>query len=246
MKINISKNIIELKNVSARYDIKPILHNIDINIENNQIVAVLGPNGSGKSTILKTIFGLTKITEGEVLLHDGKIIPDYRQLIKSGIVFVSQGKRVFGELSVEENLELGGFFLDDNKEIKRRVQEIYDIFPILKEKRKEKAGKLSGGQQQMVAIGRGLVGEPKLLMLDEPTLGLSPKVVKEIFAIIKEIKEKKGISIIVVEHNLKSILPITDKVYVINHGKIAWAGIAEDLEKQNILEKVWVGKEDKK
>lgn len=238
MKINISKNIIELKNVSARYDIKPILHNIDINIENNQIVAVLGPNGSGKSTILKTIFGLTKITEGEVLLHDGKIIPDYRQLIKSGIVFVSQGKRVFGELSVEENLELGGFFLDDNKEIKRRVQEIYDIFPILKEKRKEKAGKLSGGQQQMVAIGRGLVGEPKLLMLDEPTLGLSPKVVKEIFAIIKEIKEKKGISIIVVEHNLKSILPITDKVYVINHGKIAWAGIAEDLEKQNILEKV--------
>lgn len=234
--------LLQLKNITASYGTKPILHDVSVEINEGEIIAVLGPNGSGKSTILKSMFGMTQVESGEVKYLGQKIDPVAHELVKMGVAFVPQGRRVFTNLNVEENLEIGGFFLNDRSEVKRRIEEVYKLFPMLHEKRKEKSSSLSGGQQQILAIARGLMVEPKLLMLDEPTLGLSPKAVKEIFALIKKINEERKMAIVIVEHNLRSLLPITNRVYVVNHGKIAFHGNPETLEKENILEKVYMGK----
>jgi branched-chain amino acid transport system ATP-binding protein len=234
--------LIELHNITASYGTKPILHDVTVQINEGEIIAILGPNGSGKSTVLKSMFGLTQIESGNVMYLDQKINPVAHELVKMGVAFVPQGRRVFTHLSVHENLEIGGFFLNDSAEVKRRIGEIYKLFPMLHEKRKEKSSSLSGGQQQILAIARGLMVEPKVLMLDEPTLGLSPKAVLEIFALIKKINQERKMAIVIVEHNLRSLLPITDRVYVINHGTIAFHGKPETLEKENILERVYMGK----
>lgn len=234
--------LLQLKNITASYGTKPILHDVSVEINEGEIIAVLGPNGSGKSTILKSMFGLTQVESGDVMYLGNKIRPVAHELVKMGVAFVPQGRRVFTNLNVQENLEIGGFFLNDRKEVARRITEVYKLFPMLHEKRKEKSSSLSGGQQQILAIARGLMVEPKLLMLDEPTLGLSPKAVKEVFALIKKINDERKMAIVVVEHNLRSLLPITNRVYVVNHGQIAFHGNPETLEKENILEKVYMGK----
>jgi branched-chain amino acid transport system ATP-binding protein len=234
--------LLQLKNITASYGTKPILHDVSVEINEGEIIAILGPNGSGKSTILKSMFGLTQVESGEVMYLENKIHPVAHELVKMGVAFVPQGRRVFTNLNVQENLEIGGFFLNDRKEVARRIDEVYKLFPMLHEKRKEKSSSLSGGQQQILAIARGLMVEPKLLMLDEPTLGLSPKAVKEVFALIKKINEERKMAIVVVEHNLRSLLPITNRVYVVNHGQIAFHGNPETLEKENILERVYMGK----
>ena len=232
--------LLELKNISASYGELKVLHDVSLGVEMGEIVAIMGPNGAGKSTVLKTIFGLLKYS-GEVGYEGQKIHPLPHELVKMGVAFVPQGRRVFSSLSVEENLAVGGFFLD-KKEVARRVEGIYEIFPVLKSKKHDYAGMLSGGQQQLLAIARGLMVEPKLLLLDEPTLGLAPKVVKEVFEKIKEINEKRGTTIIIVEHNLKSVLEIVRRAYLLHHGKI----IAEDspakIISSGILEKVFTGK----
>jgi branched-chain amino acid transport system ATP-binding protein len=234
--------LLELKNITASYGSKPILHDVSVAINEGEIIAVLGPNGSGKSTTLKSMFGLTHVESGDVMFLGQKIHPVAHELVKMGVAFVPQGRRVFTNLSVEENLEIGGFFLNDRKEVARRIAEVYKLFPMLKEKRKEKSSSLSGGQQQILAIARGLMVEPKLLLLDEPTLGLSPKAVKEVFELIKKVNEERKMAIVVVEHNLRSLLPITNRVYVIDHGKVAFHGKPETLEKENVLERVYMGK----
>ncbi len=159
-----------------------------------------------------------------------------------GIAFVPQGRRVFSSLSVDENLDLGGYILKDKKEIARRKQNIYHLFPTLKVKSEMRAGLLSGGQQQLVAIARALMAEPKLLLLDEPTLGLAPKIVKEMFATVKDINEKLGTAIVIVEHNLNSLLPITDRAYVLAHGGVVYEGTGQETAKSDILERVFSGK----
>ena len=235
------EKLLELKNVSAGYGENKIIHDISISINEGEIVALMGPNGAGKSTILKTIFGLISHT-GNIFYEGGKIISSPQKIIKTGIAFVPQGRRVFANLTVKENLEIGGFILNDNKECIRRAEHLFRLFPSLKEKSKEMAGNLSGGQQQLLSIARGLMTEPKLLLLDEPTLGLSPKVVKEIFKTIKEINENKKTTILVVEHNLHSLLPITDSAYVIAHGKIVASDTGPKIAKSDILERVFMGK----
>lgn len=234
--------LLELKNITASYGTKPILHNVNVAFDEGEIIAILGPNGSGKSTILKSMFGMTQIESGEVKFLGSIINPVAHKLVKMGVAFVPQGRRVFTNLNVQENLEIGGFFLNDSSEVKRRIAEVYKLFPMLYEKRKEKSSSLSGGQQQILAIARGLMVEPKILLLDEPTLGLSPKAVKEIFELIKNINEDRKMAIVIVEHNLRSLLPITNRVYVVNHGEIAFHGSPEKLEEENTLEKVYMGK----
>lgn len=234
--------LLALNNVTASYGTKPILHDVTVHINEGEIVAILGPNGSGKSTVLKSMFGLTQVEKGTVRFLDQQIHPIAHELVKMGVAFVPQGRRVFTHLSVQENLEIGGYFLNDSAEVRRRIAGIYKLFPMLHEKRNEKSSSLSGGQQQILAIARGLMVEPKILMLDEPTLGLSPKAVLEIFALIKKINQERKMAIVVVEHNLRSLLPIADRVYVVNHGTIAFHGKPETLEKENVLERVYMGK----
>ena len=237
--------LLELKNISAGYGKDngqtKIIHDVSLSIDTGEIVALMGPNGAGKSTILKAIFGLIP-HNGNLFFEGDKIHPIPSELVKMGVAFVPQGRRVFNNLTVEENLEIGVFSLNDKKECIRRAEHLFHLFPVLNTKRKEFAGTLSGGQQQLLSIARGLMTEPKLLLLDEPTLGLSPKVVKEIFQTIKDINQNQKTAILVVEHNLHSLLPFTDRAYVLAHGKIVASDTGPNIAKSDILERVFMGK----
>ncbi len=234
--------LLQLQNISVHYGGVYALEDVDISIDEGEIVALMGPNGAGKSTILKTIFGLAPIHTGKVLWHDMEIKPIPHEIVARGISFVPQGRRVFSHLTVEENLEIGGFIINNKQELKRRIIEVMETFPILKQKKKSKAGTLSGGQQQMLALGRGLMTDPKILLLDEPSLGLAPKIVTEVFAKMKEVNDKHKTAIMVVEHNTKSLLKITNRAYVLDKGKIVACKSSEELINSNILEKIFMGK----
>lgn len=236
------ETLLQLQNIAVHYGGVKALDGVDVNIDEGEIVALMGPNGAGKSTILKSIFGLAPIHLGKVLWHENPIIPIHYQMVQRGIAFVPQGRRVFSNLSVRENLEMGGFIVKDKKILQQRIGEILEIFPDLKNKLKDKSKTLSGGQQQMLALGRGLMTDPKVLLLDEPSLGLAPKIVKEVFAKIKEINEKHKTAIMVVEHNIKSLLEIADRGYILDKGKIVAKGTSQELFKGDILEKVFTGK----
>lgn len=242
-KINMKKEILlQLHNVSVYYGGVKALDGVDIAIDKGEIVALMGPNGAGKSTILKAIFGLVPIYSGKVLWHEEEITPISYEVVQKGVAFVPQGRRVFSYLTVEENLEIGGFIIGDKKELRRRIAEVMETFPVLKKKWKVKAGTLSGGQQQMLALARGLMTEPKVLLLDEPSLGLSPKMIKEVFAKIKKINEKHETAIIVVEHNIKSLLDIASRGYVLDKGKVVAKDSSRELLESGVLEEVFVGK----
>lgn len=236
------EQLLRLENISVDFGGVHALKDVSLSFDEGEIIAVMGPNGAGKSTVLKAIFGLVKTAQGKVLWHEKEISPVPHEVVKLGISFVPQGRRVFRYLTVKENLELGGVTIKDKNILKERVAEVLELFPILKEKLKEKTGNLSGGQQQMVAIARGLITDPKILLLDEPSLGLSPKIVSEVFAKIKEINERRKTTIVVVEHNLKSLLPITNRAYILDKGKLVHTGIGTEILKDNILEKVFLAK----
>lgn len=221
--------LLQLKNVSVHYGGVKALNGVDIAIDEGEIVALMGPNGAGKSTALKAIFGLAPIGGGSVLWHGKPFIPEPHRMPDYGIIFVPQGRIIFPRLTVLENLELGGFSIKNKTELKRRIEEVVEMFPDLKARIKSKAGILSGGQQQMLALARGLVSDPKILLLDEPSLGLAPKIVKEVFAKIKEINERHKIAIMVVEHNIKSLLNIAHRAYLLDKGKIVFSGAAKDI-----------------
>ena len=236
------ETLLQLKDIRVNYGGVKALDGADVSIDEGEIVALMGPNGAGKSTILKTIFGLAPIHSGKVLWHEKPFNPISYQVVNMGIAFVPQGRRVFTHLTVEENLEIGGFIIKDRAELKRRIAEVMELFPILKQKRKDKSGTLSGGQQQMLALARGLMADPKVLLLDEPTLGLAPKVVKEVFMKIKEINEKHKTAIMIVEHNIKSVLDFAHRAYVLNQGKVVFNDTAKQAQTSDILENVFMGR----
>lgn len=233
--------LLQLKGISVHYGGVKALDGVDVAIDEGEIVALMGPNGAGKSTILKAIFGLAPIEHGEVWWHGTPFRPVSHEVAARGIAFVPQGRRVFTHLTVEENLEIGGFIVKNRQELKRRMEEVMQTFPILKQKRKAKSGTLSGGQQQMLALARGLMIDPKVLLLDEPSLGLAPKVVKEVFAKIKEINERHKTAILVVEHNIKSLLEIVDRGYLLDKGKVVVEDTPARILESGILEKVFTG-----
>ncbi len=236
------KHLLELKNIDVHYGGLQALDGVNLHIDAGEVVAVMGPNGAGKSTVLKTIFGLTDISKGKVIWEGDVINPIPHKVVHKGIAFVPQGRRVFTHLTVEENLEIGGWIVRDKKELRRRIDNVMDTFPALKKKRKDKSGVLSGGQQQMLAVARGLMVEPKILLLDEPTLGLSPKLVTDMFATIKTINELHKTAIVVVEHNVKSLLDIVQRAYVLDKGAVVYENDTKTLLADGVLEKVFVGK----
>ncbi len=237
-----TEQILELKDAHVHYGGVKALDGAEIAVREGEMIALMGPNGAGKSTILKAIFGVAPLSPGKVLWHGTEVRPVSYEMVERGISFVPQGRRVFPHLTVEENLEIGGITVPDKRELKRRIDEAMDIFPVLRTKRKQKSGELSGGEQQMVALARGIVTDPKVLLLDEPSLGLAPKIVKEVFQKIKEINERHGTAIVIVEHNLKSLLEIVHRAYILDKGRVVKEGEPSVLVASGILEKVFLGK----
>ena len=236
-----NKMLLEVENLSVHYGGVVALDGVSLGVREGEIVAVMGPNGAGKSTVLKAIFGLAPVASGQVYWRQKPLEAASHEIVKLGLAFVPQGRRVFTQLTIEENLEMGCLYLKDKGEKRRRLEEVMELFPVLFEKRRDKARAMSGGEQQMLAIGRGLMANPTTLLLDEPTLGLAPIIVKEMFAKIVEINEKRNTSILVVEHNIRSILDVASRVYVLDKGKIAHDGTPSSLEESDILTKVFLG-----
>lgn len=235
-------NILEIKNLKANYGDIPVLQEVSLELEQDKIGILMGPNGAGKTTLLKSIFNQTDIKAGQIIF-EGKDITNLptHQLLELGIAYVPQGRINFSDLTVEENLLMGAYHLEDKEVIKQNIAKIYDEFPDLLAKKKQLAFSLSGGQQQMLAIGRALVNRPRLLLLDEPSLGLSPKLVKETFAKIKEINQKFDTTILIVEHNIKSVLEMADYGYIMVEGKIEAQDEASKLKNSPIMKKVFLG-----
>ena len=236
-----TKTLLNLSNIQVSYGGVRALDGVDIALNEGEIVALMGPNGAGKSTILKVIFGLTPIVAGSMQWYGQPFIPIPHQVVRNGIAFVPQGRRVFSRLTVEENLEIGGHSIQNKNDLQQRITGVMDIFPVLKQKRHMQSGALSGGQQQMLALARGLMVEPKVLLLDEPSLGLAPKVVKEVFKKIQEINNNRKTAIMIVEHNIKSLLAIANRGYILDRGKIVADEDVKKLMHSTILEKVFTG-----
>lgn len=228
------KALLEIENLKAGYEGMEILHDIDFQLQSKEIVALIGPNGAGKSTLLKSIFHLTEIYSGKIFFKEKNITNiDTNRLIQLGISYVPQGRQVFPSLTVLENLELGIFVERKGISLEKNIEDIFERFPFLRERKNDLVGNLSGGEQQLLAIGRALMQKPELLLLDEPSLGLAPKVMKEIFNTIQEINNE-GIAIIIVEQNARQAVKIADKIYVLEDGKIALEGGKEILDDPRI------------
>jgi branched-chain amino acid transport system ATP-binding protein len=214
---------------------------IDLQVEKGSIVSILGANGAGKSTTLKAISGVVPASGGSIVFEDDNITgwsPD--KIVSKGIIHCPEGRRIFQQLTVEENLKIGAYSRRKDKNYKSDFEKIYAYFPRLKERRNQIAGTLSGGEQQMLAIGRGLMGKPKLFIMDEPSLGLAPIIVSEIFEIIKEIK-KEGVTVLLVEQNAFQTIKISDYVYVLETGKISLQGKAEEIRNNESVKKSYLG-----
>jgi branched-chain amino acid transport system ATP-binding protein len=233
--------MLEVKNLKTGYDGVPIVHNASISVSEGTIVALLGANGAGKTTFLRAITGLIPITAGTVT-YQGKSIVGVKphELVKMGISMVPEGRHLFGKLSVKDNLLMGAYLTKDKGEIKRRLEMVYGLLPKVKERAKQQADTLSGGEQQMVAIARGLMPNPKLLILDEPSLGLMPILVGEIFDFITEIR-RGGTTIIIVEQNASATLEICDYAYVMQNGETLIEGLGKDLLENEEVKKAYLG-----
>ncbi len=231
--------LLEAKRITAGYGETEILHRVFVKVNEGEIVSIVGPNGAGKSTLLKTILGLLKPREGKVILEAEDITGlDPDRIVRKGICYVPQTDNVFASLTVQENLEMGAFIRKDNYQ--NRIQEIYTIFPDLEERRKDRAGKLSGGQRQMVAIGRALMLEPKIILLDEPSASLAPKLVRLIFQKITEIN-RSGVGILMVEQNIREALRIADQAYVLAMGRNRFHDTGQALLNNQEVGKLYLG-----
>lgn len=222
--------MLEITELETGYSKKQVLFGLSLEVHEGDIVALIGPNGAGKSTVLKAVCGLIPAWKGEICFN-GNVINGFSpaQNVAKGITFAPQGSRVFSDLTVMENLEIGGFQLP-RSELKSRITQMFKMFPILNERARQDAGKLSGGEQQMLAFARALVPNPKLLMLDEPSLGLSPNLVATIFRKISEINTETGVTILIVEQKVSKVLDICKQVYSIKLGKVEFEGSPDDLK----------------
>ncbi|MGB9686124.1 MAG: ABC transporter ATP-binding protein [Rectinema subterraneum] len=233
--------MLEIQNLSVHYGGIHALQGIDLSVPEGKIVTLIGANGAGKSTTLRTIVGLVKPTGGKVLLRDNVISGRQTQeIVQMGIVLVPEGRRIFPNLAVEENLLLGAYARNDKEGVLKDLDHVYDLFPRLRERRLQKGGTLSGGEQQMLAVGRGLMSRPKLLMMDEPSLGLAPLIVKMIFEIIRQINAE-GTTVLLVEQNAKAALEIADYGYVLETGRITLQGKGRELLSDDRVRKAYLG-----
>lgn len=232
--------MLEIKDLHSGYGKIEVLHDINIKVDDCQIVGVIGRNGAGKSTLLNTISGLVKIRSGEIL-YDGKQIPSTpHKVVKSGIVQVPEGRRIFPSLSVNENLLMGGY-LRPNKEIEETRERVFELFPILKERINQQSGTLSGGEQQMLAMGRGLMANPKIMLLDEPSLGLAPLLFRQVFDMIQRCNRESGMTIILVEQNARMALKMAHYAYVLEDGQVVIEGTGAELLENPRVQSAYLG-----
>ncbi len=224
-----SATLLSVENVYAGYDKADVLQDVSLAVAAGSITCILGSNGSGKSTLIRAILGLTKPRRGRVLFDGADLVgmPTHR-IVGTGIACIPEGRKVFPKLSVLENLQLGAYQEGDQGKIARRIEQVFGIFPRLAERSAQLAGTMSGGEQAMLSIGRGMMGEPKLLLIDEPSLGLSPRLVKENFAVIRRINEL-GITVLLVEQNVHQTLAIAHHGYVLSQGRVVASGTAREL-----------------
>ena len=235
-----NRNLLDIKDLHVSYGAIKAIKGIDLHVKQGEVIAILGANGAGKTTTLRTISGLLKSNQGQILF-DGKDITKTaaHKIVELGMSHSPEGRRVFGTLSTEENLLMGAYIL--KKYDSKKLDWIYEILPRLKERRKQLAGTLSGGEQQMLAIGRSIMNNPKLLILDEPSLGLAPVLVKVIFKAIREIS-KSGVTVLIVEQNAKAALKLADRGYVLELGKISYEGSSEELLNSQTIQEAYLGK----
>ena len=235
------KPILSIKNLTVNYGAIQALKGADLDVYTGEIVAVIGANGAGKSTMMSAIVGAVPRAGGEVLL-DGIPLPTKSyQIVKAGVSLSPEGRKVFAPLTVYENLEMGAFPLEDRSAIAEQLEKVYHLFPRLKERHNQYAGTLSGGEQQMLAIGRALMAQPRVLLLDEPSLGLAPIIINEMFKELTEVNKLLGMTILIVEQNARKALLLSHRAYVLQTGKITMEGNSPDLLKNPEIEAAYLG-----
>ena len=233
--------MLEIKNIHVYYGAIHAIKGISITVNDGELVSLVGANGAGKTTILHTISGLLHATSGEILL-DGKNLQNVaaNTIINMGLAHVPEGRHIFSRMTVEENLRMGAYIISDAKRINDNMEKVFHHFPRLKERARQLGGTLSGGEQQMLATGRALMTDPKILLMDEPSMGLSPILVNEIFTIIEQL-HNSGITILLVEQNAKKALAVADRTYVLETGKISMQGSAKELAEDDRVRKAYLG-----
>lgn len=231
-----------VKDLVAGYSKMPAIHGVSFKVEEGQIVAILGSNGAGKTTTLKTVMGILPAMSGSVTYKGQNLsgVPSHK-MVELGISMVPEGRHLFPKMSIYDNLMMGAYTVKDKAKIQQKLQTIYEIFPILEERKNQLAGTMSGGEQQMVAIGRALMCDPELLILDEPSLGIMPKLVDEIFEFIKKINKEMGVTIVIIEQNAEKTLAFSDYAYVISEGETVIEGKAANLLADDQVQKVYLG-----
>ena len=234
--------MLEVKGITVRYSGLPVMRDLSMAVEQNQTVGVVGSNGAGKTTLLKAIMGAVKLAAGEVRFN-GKRIDRLRteEIVRLGVIYVPEGRRLFGPLSVEENLMLGAYTVGDEGAKQRNLEHVYELFPRLAERKKQAVGSMSGGEQQMAAIGRGLMSSPKLLMLDEPSLGLAPLMVSEVFETVRRLQAEGETTVLLVEQNVLEALELSDWAYILQTGRIRNQGPASELLATDDVRQAFLG-----
>ena len=233
--------MLKVNKIKVSYGRIPVLHELSFEVEEGELVSIVGANGAGKTTALKTVVGVLEPVSGNIEFKGMDITrKESPEVVRLGITYVPEGRHVFGPLTVKENLLLGAFTTSTKREIEERMDYVYHLFPYLKDRYKQKGETLSGGEQQMLAIGRGLMARPKLLMLDEPSLGLMPKLVTEVFKAITLLKEE-GYTILLVEQNVQEALEIANRSYVIQTGRIILEGNGRELLNSDLVKKAFLG-----
>ena len=233
--------MLTVNNLAVHYGVIEAIREVSFEVKEGEIVSLIGANGAGKSTILKAVSGLIRPSQGEIVYEGTPITTATpKQIVEKGISQVPEGRHIFSGMTVLENLEMGAFLRKDKNEVEKDLQLVFDRFPILKERKNQDAATLSGGEQQMVAMGRALMSRPRLLLLDEPSMGLAPILIKEIFHIIEEIN-RTGTTVLLIEQNAKMALKITNRGYVLETGNVVQTGTGEELLESDIIQKAYLG-----
>jgi branched-chain amino acid transport system ATP-binding protein len=234
--------MLNIQNIDVYYGDLQVIKNISLNVKEGELVAVIGGNGAGKTTMIKTISGILKPRHGTITFS-GKTISgmDANRIVSEGLVQVPEGRLLFPDMSVRENLEMGAYCVKDKKEISAQLKSIYEMFPILNERQKQLAGTLSGGEQQMLAIGRALMSSPKLIMFDEPSLGLAPILVQSIFEMVIRINKELGMTVLLVEQNVKQSCQISDRAFVIENGEVVLEGPGGEMLENDHVRRAYLG-----
>jgi branched-chain amino acid transport system ATP-binding protein len=234
--------MLQVDNIDVYYGDVQVLRGVTLDVQEKELVAVIGANGAGKTTLIKSISGLLKPRKGSVFF-EGKRIDNIaaNKVVARGIVQVPEGRLLFPEMTVRENLEMGGYLLNNNQVLNELMQSVYKLFPVLREREKQIAGTMSGGEQQMVAIGRALMSEPKMIMFDEPSLGLAPKLVESIFEMVVRINKELGITVLLVEQNVQHSCQISDRAFVIENGQVVLQGSGGDMLENEHVRRAYLG-----